>query len=67
MQKSYKGVELQHRCEGITVSRRTRRVVATHMACLYPKAPRPACWGVHQASLTLPECAETPFSMILRA
>ena len=68
---------LQHRCEGITVSCRTRWVVAgwrPHtMVFLYLKAPRPVSlkWGVHQASLTLPECSlqrdnleTTPLSMI---
>ena len=39
MQKSYKGVKLQQWCEGITVSRRTRRVVAALWLVSTPRHP----------------------------
>eukprot|EP00966_Prymnesium_polylepis_P054318 1256048-Prymnesium_polylepis.1 len=45
-----------HRCEGITVSRPCGGPRGGPVACPYPKASRSICWGVHQASLTLPEC-----------
>ena len=66
MQKSYKGVKLQHRCEGITVSRRTRRVVTALWLVATARHPGLSV-GVsiklHQHSLS----AETTLSMIHEA
>ena len=68
MQKSYEGVKLQHRCEGITVrvSRRTRRVLTALWLVATARHPGLSV-GVsiklHQHSLS----AETTLSMIHEA